>query len=92
MLEDRNEELLEEALDIDTLESVAGGAGANPNLAASDGTVVELLYNDRYRVDIDGQTVTARRSGKLRMNYIRLSVGDRVRVEGDVITYVYRNP
>ena len=47
------------------------------------------LGNSVYSVNVGGQTVNAHMSGKLRMNYVRIAPGDRVRVEGSRITYKY---
>ncbi len=47
-----------------------------------EGTVVETLPNANFRVELEnGHTVLAHISGKIRMNYIRILAGDRVRVE-----------
>lgn len=47
-----------------------------------DGTVVEALPNTMFRVELDnGHTVLAHISGKMRMYYIRILLGDRVTVE-----------
>ena len=82
-----------EELDLDTLELAAGGFGSGGEKDGADGTVVELLPHGMFSVDVGGQLVTAHISGKLRMNYVRIEVGDRVRVEGNLITYRYkRNP
>ena len=92
MLKDEPEDLPE--LELDAMESVTGGAGSNGEVTVVDGTVVACLPNSMFSVDIGGQTVTARISGKLRMNYIRLQPGDRVRVEVrseyNLITYRYK--
>ncbi len=46
------------------------------------GTVVETLPNAMFRVKLDtGHTVLAHISGKMRMYYIRILLGDRVQVE-----------
>ncbi len=46
------------------------------------GTVVEVLPNAMFRVELDnGQVVLAYVSGKMRMHYIRILPGDRVLVE-----------
>lgn len=59
---------------------VAGGAGGG--LIKMNGTVTEQLNNDRYKVLLeDGNIATAHRSGQLRMNYVRILVGDQVTVE-----------
>jgi translation initiation factor IF-1 len=47
-----------------------------------DGTVVESLGNAMFRVELEnGHTITAHISGKMRMHYIRILPGDRVKVE-----------
>ncbi|MCD6587247.1 MAG: translation initiation factor IF-1 [Gemmatimonadaceae bacterium 4484_173] len=49
-----------------------------------DGTVLETLPNSMCRVEIDkskGQVVLCHVSGKMRMHYIRILIGDRVTVE-----------
>ena len=47
-----------------------------------EGTVVESLPNTMFKVDIgNGHVILATISGKLRMNYIRILPGDRVKVE-----------
>lgn len=48
----------------------------------ADGRVVEALPNAMFRVELDkGHTVLAHLSGKMRVYYIRVILGDRVRVE-----------
>ena len=47
-----------------------------------DGTVTDMLPNTMFRVELDnGHTVTAHISGRMRKNYIRISKGDRVKIE-----------
>ena len=47
-----------------------------------EGTVVEPLPNAMFRVELDnGHKVLAHISGKMRMHYIRILQGDRVKVE-----------
>lgn len=47
-----------------------------------DGTIVEALSNAMFRVELEnGHRVTAHISGKMRMNYIRILPGDRVKLE-----------
>ena len=47
-----------------------------------EATVVELLPNAMFRVELDnGHKVLAHISGKMRKFYIRILPGDRVRVE-----------
>lgn len=47
-----------------------------------EGTVVEALPNAMFRVELDnGYEVIAHVSGRLRMHFIRILPGDRVRVE-----------
>ncbi len=48
----------------------------------AEGTVTEALPNAMFRVQLDsGHTVLAHISGKMRMNYIRILLGDRVTLE-----------
>lgn len=47
-----------------------------------EGSVVEALPATQFRVKLDnGHAVLAYLSGKMRKNYIRILLGDRVRVE-----------
>ena len=63
-----------------------------------EGTVIELLPNTQFMVELDnGHRVLSYLSGRMRKHYIRILLGDRVRVEMtpyDVergrITYRYR--
>jgi translation initiation factor IF-1 len=63
-----------------------------------EGTVIELLPNTQFKVELDnGHHVLAYLSGRMRKYYIRILLGDRVRVEMTAydldrgrITYRYR--
>jgi len=47
-----------------------------------NGTVVEALPNTTFKVKIDNDTeILAHLSGRMRLNFIRVLVGDRVEVE-----------
>ncbi|MBP5364783.1 MAG: translation initiation factor IF-1 [Bacteroidales bacterium] len=47
-----------------------------------DGTIREALSNAMFRVELEnGHVVTAHISGKMRMNYIKILPGDKVKVE-----------
>jgi translation initiation factor IF-1 len=47
-----------------------------------DGTVVELLPNTMFRVELpNGHRVLAHISGKMRMNFIKILPGDKVTLE-----------
>lgn len=47
-----------------------------------DGTITESLSNAMFRVELEnGHIITAHISGKMRMHYIKLLPGDKVRVE-----------
>ena len=47
-----------------------------------DGTVAEAWSNAMFRVSLqDGHEVTAHISGKMRMNYIKILPGDKVKLE-----------
>lgn len=47
------------------------------------GTVTESLPNVMFRVELDnnGVTILCQASGKLRQNFIKILVGDRVKIE-----------
>ena len=45
-----------------------------------DGTIVEALSNAMFRVE-NGHEITAHISGKMRMHYIKILPGDKVKVE-----------
>jgi translation initiation factor IF-1 len=47
-----------------------------------DGTVVESLGNAMFKVELEnGHIITAHISGKMRMHYIKILPGDRVKLE-----------
>ena len=47
-----------------------------------EGVVTEALANAMFRVELDnGLNILSHISGKMRMNYIRILPGDRVKVE-----------
>ncbi|MEI6765512.1 MAG: translation initiation factor IF-1 [Bacteroidota bacterium] len=47
-----------------------------------DGTVLESLGNAMFRVELEnGHVIIAHISGKMRMHYIKILPGDKVRVE-----------
>ena len=47
-----------------------------------DGTILEALSNAMFRVELEnGHIITAHISGKMRMHYIKILPGDRVKVE-----------
>ncbi|MBW6482207.1 MAG: translation initiation factor IF-1 [Flavobacteriales bacterium CG18_big_fil_WC_8_21_14_2_50_32_9] len=47
-----------------------------------DGTIIEALSNALFRVELEnGHTIVAHISGKMRMHYIRILPGDKVKVE-----------
>ena len=49
---------------------------------ALEGTVVETLPNALFRVELpNGHRLLAHTSGRMRMNFVRLAVGDRVTVK-----------
>ena len=68
-------------LDVDELDVVAGGA-ASADAVEFEGQVVEALPNSTFQVRLDdGTTATCHLSGKLRVNFIRVVPGNRVRVQ-----------
>jgi translation initiation factor IF-1 len=55
---------------------------AKKDVIEVEGKVTEPLPNAMFRVELDsGHEVLAHISGKLRMNFIRILPGDRVRIE-----------
>lgn len=47
-----------------------------------DGTIVESLSNAMFRVELEnGHIVVAHISGKMRMHYIKILTGDKVKLE-----------
>lgn len=59
-----------------------GSGGKKKNLIEQDGSVTEALSNATFRVQLEnGHIIVATISGKMRMNYIRILPGDKVKVE-----------
>jgi translation initiation factor IF-1 len=55
---------------------------AKEDVIEVEGTVIEALPNTQFRVELDnGHNVLAHISGKMRMNYIRILPGAKVKVE-----------
>ena len=55
---------------------------AKEDVIEVEGTVVEALPNTNFKVELEnGYQILAHISGKLRMNYIKILPGDRVKVE-----------
>jgi translation initiation factor IF-1 len=47
-----------------------------------DGTIIEALSNAMFRVELEnGHVIIAHISGKMRMHYIRILPGDKVKLE-----------
>ena len=52
------------------------------SLIEQDGTIVEALSNAMFRVELEnGHILIAHISGKMRMHYIKILPGDKVKVE-----------
>ena len=55
---------------------------AKEDIIEVEGTVVEALPNTNFKVKLEnGHQILAHISGKLRMNYIKILPGDKVKVE-----------
>ena len=55
---------------------------AKEDVIEIEGTVVETLPNTHFKVELEnGHQILAHISGKLRMNYIKILPGDKVKVE-----------
>ncbi|WP_208397956.1 translation initiation factor IF-1, partial [Helicobacter pylori] len=55
---------------------------ARDDVIEVDGKVIEALPNATFKVELDNKyVVLCRISGKMRMHYIRIALGDRVKLE-----------
>lgn len=55
---------------------------AKEDVIELEGTVLEALPNAMFKVELEnGHTILAHISGKMRMHYIKILPGDRVKVE-----------
>lgn len=55
---------------------------AKEDVIEMDGVVLETLPNTMFRVELEnGHIVTAHISGRMRKHYIRILMGDKVKVE-----------
>lgn len=55
---------------------------AKEELIETEGKVIETLPNAMFRVELEnGHVVLAHLSGKMRMNFIRILPGDKVKLE-----------
>ncbi|MBQ0141580.1 MAG: translation initiation factor IF-1 [Bacteroidales bacterium] len=55
---------------------------AKQSAIEQDGTIVEALSNAMFRVELEnGHEIIAHISGKMRMHYIKILPGDKVRIE-----------
>ena len=55
---------------------------AKQSAIEKDGVIIEALSNAMFRVELDnGHVIIAHISGKMRMHYIKILPGDRVKVE-----------
>ena len=53
-----------------------------PDVFEAEGTVIETLPNAMFRVELkNGHRILAHISGKMRMHFIRILPGDKVKVE-----------
>ena len=61
---------------------IGGNKMAKEDVIEVEGTVVEALPNTVFKVELkNGHQILAHISGKLRMNYIKILPGDKVKVE-----------
>ena len=68
---------------IPKITAIKGGKGvAKEDVIEVEGVVVDTLPNTNFKVELEnGHQILAHISGKLRMNYIKILPGDKVRVE-----------
>ncbi len=58
------------------------GKMAKEDVIELEGTVIETLPNTTFKVELEnGHQILAHISGKLRINYIKILPGDKVKVE-----------
>ena len=67
----------------------------NEDKIKKEGTILEILPDTKFRVKLDdGKEILAYLSGKMRMHYIKVTIGDRVSMEmspdGDKGRIIYR--
>ena len=64
------------------VQKIGGITLAKEDVIEVEGTVIETLPNTNFKVKLEnGHELLAHISGKLRMNYIKILPGDKVRVE-----------
>ena len=55
---------------------------AKQSAIEQDGVIMEALSNAMFRIELEnGHQITAHLSGKMRLHYIRILPGDKVKVE-----------
>ena len=55
---------------------------SNQSSIEQDGTIIEALSNAMFRVELENEhVIVAHISGKMRMHYIKILPGDKVKVE-----------
>ena len=63
---------------------------AKEDLIEVEGVVIEALPNANFRVELPNKhVILAHVSGKLRMNYIRIVPGDKVKIDYDLMSGKY---
>ena len=68
---------------IPRIPAIKGGKNvAKEDVIEVEGVVIDTLPNTNFKVELEnGHQILAHISGKLRMNYIKILPGDKVRVE-----------
>lgn len=65
-----------------TLIKIGGKILSKEDVIEVEGTVIESLPNTNFKVELEnGHQILAHISGKLRMNYIKILPGDKVKLE-----------
>lgn len=55
---------------------------ANSDVIELEGKIIEIIPGGKFKVELDNKhVIIAHVSGKIRMNYIKILLGDRVTVE-----------
>jgi translation initiation factor IF-1 len=62
---------------------------AKQSAIEQDGSIIEALSNAMFRVELEnGHVVIAHISGKMRMHYIKLLPGDKVKLRNEPLRFV----
>ncbi len=77
-----SQERFEEIVGVFNINAEVTVSMSKQSFIEQDGTIIEALSNAMFRVELqNGHVITAHISGKMRMHYIKILPGDKVKVE-----------